>query len=453
MHIDNTRRLITSDEALALVIETAQTLDPQTLALADARGLTLAEPIAADRDYPPFPRSMMDGFAVRVTDAGQTLPSAGLLPAGAVWEGELPAGRCLEILTGAPCPPGAEAVVPKEDVARRADQVTFPAEIRRGQNIAPRGSECRAGQVVMSPGDLVTPMAIGAMASFSRAAVQVIPRPSLGIITTGAELAAAEGPADEDLAPRLGCRAAVLISSPLGPGQIRDSNGPMLVAMTRAEGIEPQRTVHVADRLEAIRAALQAAADWDIVVLTGGVSVGTFDLVPQALAEYGAETIFHGVKQKPGKPLLFARRAPGDPAPGKNSASSGCRVPAGRRQLLFGLPGNPLACHLGFHRYISAAIRKLSGRPPYRAQMPGELTDVPPTMSTWCPVKRDRTHFELAWAEFVNDRAPRFRVRMLPGVSSADIFHGCQANCYVELRCEGSPPSAGNTCTFTWLGR
>ena len=425
--MDKTRALITPDEALALVIETAQTLDPQTLAVADACGLTLAQPIAADRNYPPFPRSMVDGFAVRVADAGQTLPSAGLLPAGAVWEGELPAGCCLQILTGAPCPPGTEAVVPQEDVAQRADQVAFPAEIRRGQNIAPLGSECRAGQVVMSPGDLVTPLAVGVMASFSQAKVRVIPRPILGIITTGAELAAAEGP--------------------LGPGQIRDSNGPMLAALTRAEGIEPQQTAHVADRLEAIGAALQAAADWDIVVLTGGVSVGTFDLVPQALAEYGAETVFHGVQQKPGKPLLFARRAPGDPVPGKNTASSGCRVPAGRRQLLFGLPGNPLACHLGFHRYISAAIRKLSGRPPYRAQMQGELTVAPRL------VKSGRTHFELAWAEFINDRAPQFRVRMLPGVSSADIFHGCQANCYVELRCEESPPSAGKTCMFTWLGR
>ena len=166
---------------------------------------------------------------------------------------------------------------------------------------------------------------------------------------------------------------------------------------------------------------MQAAADWDIVVLTGGVSVGTFDLVPQALAEYGAETIFRGVEQKPGRPLLFARK---------------------NRQLLFGLPGNPLACHLGFHRYISAAIARLSGRPPRRAEIQGELTDVP-------PIGKGRTHFVLGRAEFVAD-PPRFRVRPLPSVSSADIYHGCQANCYVELRdAEESP--AGKRCAFTWL--
>ena len=187
--------MITPDEALALVIETAETLDPQTVALAEACGLVLAEPIAADRDYPPFPRSMMDGFAVRVADAGQTLPIAGLLAGRRGLGGGIARRPMPGDTHRAPCPPGAEAVVAKEHVVRRADQVTFPAEIRRGQNIAPQGSECRAGQVVMSPGDLVTPMAIGVLASFSRATVRVIPRPSLGIITTGAELAAAEGPA------------------------------------------------------------------------------------------------------------------------------------------------------------------------------------------------------------------------------------------------------------------
>ena len=148
----------------------------------------------------------------------------------------------------------------------------------------------------MSPGDLVTPLAVGVLASISRAMVRVIPRPSLGIITTGGELAAAEGPLRE--------------------GEIRDSNGPMLAAMARGQGIEPRQTRHATDREEAIAEALQAAADWDIVVLTGGVSVGTFDLVPQALAEYGAETIFRGVEQKPGRPLLFARRT--------GSCSSAC---------------------------------------------------------------------------------------------------------------------------------
>ena len=344
-----------------------------------------------------FP-AQRDGFAVRVADSGRTLPIAGLLPAGSVWAGELAAGQCLEIMTGAPCPPGVEAVVAKEDAVRQADAVSLPTEIRHNQNVAAAGSECRAGQWVMSPGDLVTPMAIGVLAAFSRATVRVIPRPRLGIITTGAELAA--GP------PR--------------PGQIRDSNGPMLEAMARAEGLEPQPTAHAADQTEAILAALRTA-DCDIVVLTGGVSVGALDLVPQALADYGAETVFHGVNQTPGKPLLFARK---------------------QRQLLFGLPGNPLACHLGFHRYVSAAIRKLSGRPPHLPQIEGELTH------PW-QMAGGRTRFVPARAEFAAGPRPCYRVRLLPGVSSADIFHGSQANCYVELPPEVSSQVAGEACVFT----
>ena len=217
--MNNPRSLISPGEALSLVIAAAETLDPQTVAVPDACGLVLAEPIAADRDFPPFPRSMMDGFAVRLADAGRTMPVAGLLAAGAVWEGELPVGRCLEILTGAPCPPGTEAIVAKENVVRHADQVTLPAEIRRDQNIAPQGSDCRSGQVIMSPGDLVTPMAVGVLASISRAMVRVIPCPSLGIITTGGEFGgrrtAARGPnprlqrADaRGHGPRAGNRAA-----------------------------------------------------------------------------------------------------------------------------------------------------------------------------------------------------------------------------------------------------
>ena len=201
-----------------------------------------------------------------------------------------------------------------------ADDVFLPVQITAGQNIAIPGSDCRRGQRVLTAGMRVTPLAMGVLASFGRSSVRVIPQPRVGIITTGGELAG-EGES-------------------LRPAQIRDINGPMLAAMAEDLGVDRPRRLHAADRLDELRQALEQLADVDIVVLTGGVSVGTYDLVPQALADRGAEKIFHGVKQKPGKPLLFARSD---------------------RKLFFGLPGNPLACHLGFHRYVSAAIRKMSG--------------------------------------------------------------------------------------------
>ncbi len=314
--------MITPDEALDLVIRTAAPLPPKAVHLDEALGLVLAEDIHADGDYPPFPRSMMDGFAVRLADAGKRVPVVGEVPAGSVWEGEVAAGQCVEILTGAPCPCGAEAVVPKEHVERHENFVVLPSPIRPGQNIAPQGSDCRRGQRVLAAGQIVTSMAIATIASFGRASVRATPRPTLALITTGAELAGPE--------------------QPLRPGQIRNSNGPMLRAMARDLGLSAPRAWHAADRLEATVQALQEAADADIVVLSGGVSVGTYDFVPQALARIGAETLFHGVKQKPGKPLLFARKGP---------------------RLFFGLPGNPLSCHFVFHRYVRAGNSQDERRP------------------------------------------------------------------------------------------
>ena len=216
--------MITADEALDLVVRTAQSLAPQSYPLQKACGLTLAEDVVADGDYPSFPRAMMDGFAVRLADAGKIVPVAGEVPAGASWQAELVDGHCLAILTGAPCPPGTEAVVPMEHVRQHENGVVLPAQIAAGQNIAIPGSECRRGQRVLAAGTRVTPLAVGVLASFGWGSVRVIPQPRLGIITTGGELAG-EG-------------------EPLQPGQIRNVNGPMLAAMTQDLGIGPPRCLH-----------------------------------------------------------------------------------------------------------------------------------------------------------------------------------------------------------------
>ncbi len=397
--------MITPEQALDLVIRTAAPLTPRSVALSDACGLVLAEDILADGDYPPFPRSMMDGYAVRLGDAGRTVPVVGEIPAGSVWEGEIQPGQAVEILTGAPCPRGAEAVVPKEQVERRENLITLPSPIKSGQNIASQGSDCRQADRLLAAGQVVTSMAIATIASFGRALVRVIPRPELSIITTGAELA---GPGE-----------------PLRPGQIRNSNGPMLEAMARDLGLSPPRQSHAADRLEATIKALEAMADVDIVVLTGGVSVGSYDFVPQALAGIGAETEFHGVQQKPGKPILLARKGP---------------------RLFFGLPGNPLACHFGFHRYVSAAIRGMSGRAAMRHVFRGELVHAVES-------KGGRVHYLPSRAEVAMDSPTGWRVEVLPSTSSADIFHGCRANCYVELPADARVYQAGEASGFTWLGR
>jgi molybdopterin molybdotransferase len=395
--------MLTPQEALELVIGTALSLPPCAVALEQADGLAAAEDVVSPGDCPSFARAMMDGFAVRLADAGATVRLAGQLPAGAIWDGELVAGRCVEILTGAACPPGTDAVVPKEQADRGDRGVAVPCSIKPGQNIAPPGSDCRRGQRVVAAGETLTGMAVAALASFGLQSVRVTPRPSLAIIATGGELASP--------------------GQPLRLGQIHDSNGPMLRAMARQQGVSKVRVWQAADRLDAITAALDEASELDIVVLSGGVSVGAYDLVPEALARHGTETVFHGVKQKPGKPLLFARK---------------------ERRLFFGLPGNPLACHLGFHRYVAAAARKMSGRPAWPQPFQGQLTAA-------IESKGGRTHFLPGRAEPAADPPAGWRVEVLGGASSADIFRGCRANCYVELPPAARTCQAGDICSFTWL--
>jgi molybdopterin molybdotransferase len=396
--------MIDPQQALALVLQAAVRRPPRRVPLAAVCGLKLAQSLRADRDYPPFPRATMDGYAVRTADAGRTVTVVGEVAAGQDVTIEVTLGHCLEIMTGAPCPPGTEAVVKKEETGRDGDRVVLPERISAGENIAPRGSECEAGRLVLEGGETVTPLSVAVLASFGLESVEVIPRPSLAIITTGAEL--------------------IPPGHPLGPGQIRDCNGPMLQAMACELGIEQPPHLHAEDRLEAILRCLEQVRDKDLVLLTGGVSAGKYDLVPDALQSYGAECIFHKVSQKPGKPLLLARKGP---------------------QLIFGLPGNPLSCHLCFHRYVAAAVRQMEGQKALPDLLRGQLVE--PVRS-----RRSRTFFVLARAEPLPQGSAGWQIRPLPGASSADMFSCHEANCYAEVPPGERPIAAGTVVEFSWLG-
>ncbi len=394
--------MIQPDEALQLVLQIASRREPRTVPLEEACGLELAESVAATSDQPAFARAMMDGFAVRLADAGRTVPLIGSVAAGQAPPESLPEEGCIEIMTGAACPPGTEAVVPKEHVRRAGNEVTLPSRIVRGQHIAPVGSECRKGDVLLEVGNMVTPLAVAAMASFGIRAVRTIPKPSVGIITTGEEL--------------------VPYHSEPGPGQIRNTNGPMLAALCRWQGLQQPDYLHAADQVEAIVEALRELMTKDIVLLTGGVSVGTYDLVPLAVRNYGAELVFHKVAQKPGKPLLFARRG---------------------SQLVFGLPGNPLASHFCFHRYVAAAARQMCGS---QAVTPSETARLAAPIDP----KPGRAWFVPGIA-FADSSGGCWLVRPLPGASSADVFSSCRANCYIEIPAGRSPVPEGETVRFTWI--
>lgn len=387
--------LLEPDEALAQVLAAVPPSAVARLPPERCRGLVLAEDALAAADLPPFDRAMMDGYAVRLADAGTSVTILDEIAAGdGAARAPLQAGQAHPIMTGAPVPAGAEAVVPIEQTTRTASHVTLPERIRPQGNIVARGAECAAGRPWARAGMPVTPMTLAAALGVGARELAVFPRPQVAVVTTGSELTA----------------------DPTRPGQIRDSNGPMLVALFEEAGIAATRRT-VADDAGALLACLQSLEGADAVVLTGGVSAGTHDEVPGVLARLGAQALFHKVAQRPGKPLLLARRG---------------------RQLLFGLPGNPLAAHLCASRYAIPALRRLAG-----------LGHVPlagrGVLGAALPENKDRT-----W--FLPARVHGGTVLPLPPVSSADLVQPHQADAYLRLEPGAPAVPAGTEIAYTRIG-
>lgn len=394
--------MISPDDALACVLRNVTPLPPRPVALEMALGRSLAEDVRAPHDFPPFDRSMMDGFAVQRKEKERYACHTGCLNPGEVRETPLEPGTCVEIMTGWPCPPGTEMVVPYEDVLREEGRIFLPPDPVPGQFIVRRGEECRKGKTVLSSGLRVTPLVIAVLASFGREEVLVSSSPRIAILVTGDEV--------------------VQGGTPSGPGQIADANGPMLYAMAQELGVSEIRSLFSKDRLDDLTQALEEVESEEIVLMTGGVSEGLFDLVPEALRKTGAEILFHKVSQKPGKPMLFARKG---------------------SRLYFGLPGNPLSAHLGFHRYVAPCIRIMQGNSSRRAR--GQSRALMP------PQGGLRTRFDLLRSG--KGSTPE-EVTVYAGRNSSDLFSVCGANGIVRI-----PPAhpeeletIPEIMEFEWLG-
>ena len=388
------------DRALALVIEHAPPFSARRLPLHEAAGLVLHEPIVARVAQPPFAKSMMDGFAITLADAGGVAQRVGMVAAGDIPDMTLEPGQCIEIMTGAPTPAGTEAVCKVEDIVRDGERITLPAGMKPGQNVQRRGHLCDEGDVVLPAGSVLTPTALGAAIACGADAAVVGTHPALALITTGNELA------------RPGAA--------LGPAETHNSNGPMLEGLARAAGAGSVHRLHAGDTEAALVAALDLAKDADIIVLTGGVSAGRFDLVPGVLAGEGWNIVFHKASQKPGKPVLFAQRG---------------------HQLAFGLPGTPLGCHLGFHRYVATAIRLHLGAPAVRPSLRGFLTDTQRSHG-------GRTFFQLARAVEVGGR---WLVTPLSWRGSSDVVGIGSANAYVRVDPGGPDLAPDSAVAFEFI--
>lgn len=304
--------------------------DAERVALAGAAGRVLAASLRADQDQPPFARSTRDGFACRAAEASahRPLPVAGSTQAGESAAGPLPPGAAWEIMTGAPVPPGADAVVMVEHVDRDGNAVTMQASrtIAAGENVVAQGAQARAGDELLTAGTALGAAQIALAAACGEAAVEVYRMPRVAILTTGDELVGAE-------------------TMP-GPGQIRNSNAPMLAALVAQSGGTPWVLPTAADTAEALDHALQRAMEADMLLISGGVSAGKFDLVEPALARLGARFYFTGVRIQPGKPLVFGELPRGEDV---------------RSMPFFGLPGNPVSSAVTFLVFAARVLAALAG--------------------------------------------------------------------------------------------
>ncbi len=342
------------EEATALVaayLGHAGRLQPpcERVEIGRASGRVLARPLFADRDMPPFARSTRDGFACHAREASAHMPLtvAGLSRAGDLPASELHSGSAWEIMTGAPVPPGADAVAMLEHVETVNGQIRLAPHrsLKPGANIVAQGAQARKGVELLPAGTAISAAQVALAAACGHSAVEVFARPRVAILSTGDEI--------------------VPIKSLPGPGQIRNSNGPMLAAMVVAAGGEPWILPTAADNSRALDSAVAQAMEADLLIVTGGVSAGKFDLVEPALARAGARFHFTGVRIQPGKPLVFGElpKRPGEhgslaPSP---SAKTTLRSTGATHLPFFGLPGNPVSSAVTFLLFAAPVLAMLAG--------------------------------------------------------------------------------------------
>jgi molybdopterin molybdotransferase len=318
------------EKALETVLEKTRLAAPapptETVALEFTRGRVLADDVIADRDYPPFHRATRDGFAVRskdLTAIPMELERVGEVRAGERFDKQLVAGQAVEIMTGAPLAEGADAVVMVEHTESSGTSVRVMRAVREFENVVRQGSEAKAGEVVLRRGRRLGPAEIGLLASVGLDQVKVYRKPRVAILPTGDEL--------------------VPVKERPQPHQIRSSSASALAAQTESAGATAWVVGIAPDRKDELRRLIEQSFEADLVVVTGGVSMGKYDFVEPVLTELGAEFYFQGAAIRPGKPVVFGRA---------------------RGKLFFGLPGNPVSSMVTFELFVRPALAILSGAEP-----------------------------------------------------------------------------------------
>lgn len=392
--------MISFEEAIESVLKRARPLPPALTPVEESVGRALLEDVRSATDMPPFDKSAVDGYAVRAAGVkpGAELRCVGLVQAGDSFERPLRRGECLKIMTGAPVPAGADAVAMVEETSERGGLVKFASGLDRGDNIARRGEDVRKGQVILRRGAVIGIEHIAALAAAGRALVKTGALPRVALVNTGGEI--------------------VPPGRPLGRNRIYNSNGPMLAAMLKTDGICAAPVI-ARDEPKALKAALATALKADIVLVSGGVSMGDYDLVPGILKELGVKKIFHKVRVRPGKPMFFGVKG---------------------RKLVFGIPGNPVANFMAYLAYIRPAIRSLAARPDC----------APKFRDGECAVKfAPRTPRRALVLSKVCARG-RYALYGIDNNGSADILALAEANCFTMIKEKGSVKKGGKAKFLRW---
>jgi len=390
--------VITVAEALAVIARNSPSKSVERVPLSEGLGRTLAGDIRSDVDWPPFDTSAMDGYAVRLSDLGQ--PGAWLPERpGAVVAGDVPPepiapGEAVRVMTGAPLPDGTEAVIPVEQARREVGRVRLDAMPAAGADFRSRAESIPSGSLLVPAGGRLTPGDLALAALAGADPLSVVARPRVAVVPTGNELVPARD------RPR--------------PGQIRDSNGPMLLAFCRARGFPARELDRVADEASGLASLFAAAGtEEDVLVTSGGVSAGDLDLLPGIARAEGFEILFHGVSVRPGKPIAFGRRG---------------------ETLWFGLPGNPVSSSVCFHLFVRFALDCLEGSsnpgaPRICAQTTNALPEGGPR-ETYRDGKLSRA-------------GPLLRVEPLPSAGSHDIATHARADALIRVPARAEPQPAG----------
>jgi molybdopterin molybdotransferase len=393
--------LLSIDEAIELVLSHVSPLEAETVDLGAAAGRVTAAEARSVVDLPPFASSAMDGFALRAEDSPGTLPVVARVAAGRPAPRPLAPGEAMAIATGGVVPEGADSVVPIELVEERDAAVVIPDNVGYADNVRPRGGDLRAGDVVVGRGVRLGPAHVGALAAAGVTSVACARSPRVAVLVTGTELRAP--------------------GEALEPGQIYDANGFILEAQLRSAGAVVDRLPPVADDEAASRAAIDRGLAADVLVTTGGVSVGVYDLVRAVESELGVEEIFWRVAMQPGKPVAFGVRGP---------------------TLVFGLPGNPVSSLVGFELFVRPALLALQGlaepRPAFR---PGRPAAAAKRLAARDALLRARTRVE----------GDTLLVEPLTGQQSHMIAHAATADALVLVpQGEGELP-AGSAVSYLSL--